>query len=82
MPYLVRQIERIQPRFLVCLGDAVVQAVPGDSEAHVKNLRGSRHTVMDHLTIVSYHPLAVCRRPNLANSFACDFEMLAQAYNR
>lgn len=81
MPYLVRQIETIRPRFIVCLGDIVVQAMLGDSEAHVKSLRGSWHTVMGYLTIVSYHPLAVRRRPNLANNFARDFEMLAQCYN-
>lgn len=81
MPYLVRQIETIQPRFIVCLGDTVVQAMLGDGEAHVKNLRGSWHTLMGYPTIVSYHPLAVRRRPNLANNFAHDFEMLAQCYD-
>lgn len=81
MPYLVRQIETIRPRFLVCLGDTVVQAVFGDNEAHVKNLRGSWHTVMGCPAMVSYHPLAVRRRPNLANQFARDFEMLARSYH-
>lgn len=81
MPYLIRQIETIRPRFLVCLGDTVVQAMLGDNEAHVKNLRGSWHTVMGCPAIVSYHPLAVRRRPNLANGFARDFEMLARSYH-
>ena len=81
MPYLVRQIESIRPRFLVCLGDTVVQAVFGDNEARVKNLRGSWHTAMRCPAMVSYHPLAVRRRPNLANPFARDFEMLARSYN-
>lgn len=81
MPYLIRQIEAIQPRFIVCLGDTVVQAMLDDSEAQVKDLRGSWHTVMGYQAIVSYHPLAVRRRPNLANNFARDFEMLAQSYN-
>ncbi|MGI6497431.1 MAG: uracil-DNA glycosylase [Oscillospiraceae bacterium] len=81
MPYLVRQIEAIRPRFLICLGDTVVQTVFGDNEAHVKNLRGSWHTVMSCPTIVSYHPLAVRRRPNLAHPFTRDFEMLARCYH-
>lgn len=81
MPYLIRQIETIRPRFLVCLGDTVVQAMLGDNEAHVKNLRGSLHTVIGYPTIVAYHPLAVRRRPNLANQFARDFEILAYFYN-
>ncbi len=81
MPYLVRQIETIRPRFIVCLGDVVVRAMFGDGEAHVKDLRGSWHTVMGCPAIVSYHPLAVRRRPNLAIYFARDFEMLAHCYN-
>lgn len=81
LPYLVRQIEAIRPRFLACLGDTVVQAVFGDNEVHVKNLRGSWHTVMGCPAMVSYHPLAVRRRPNLAKHFARDFEMLARSYN-
>lgn len=80
MPYLVRQIEAIKPEFIVCLGDTVVQAMFDDREAHVKTLRGSWHTVMGYPAIVSYHPLAVRRRPNLMNHFMRDFEMLAHRY--
>ncbi len=80
MPYLVQQIETIQPKFIVCLGDTVVQAMFDDSEAHVKNLRGSWHIIMGYPTIVSYHPLAVRRRPNLMNHFMRDLEMLAHRY--
>jgi len=81
MPYLVRQIETISPNFVVCLGDTVVRAVFGDCEANVKNMRGSWHTVMGRRAIVSYHPLAVRRRPNLADNFIRDFNMLAQCYS-
>lgn len=51
---------------MVCLGDTVVQAMFDDREAHVKNLRGLWHVVLGYPCIVSYHPLAVRRRPNLA----------------
>ncbi len=81
IPYLIQQIETIKPRFLVCLGDTVVQALLGDDEAHVKNLRGSLHTIMGLPAIVSYHPLAVRRRPNLTNQVLQDFKMLAHLYN-
>lgn len=81
MPYLIQQIKTIQPKLIVCLGDTVTQAMFGDSEAHVKDLRGSWHTIMGYPTIVSYHPLAVRRRPNLINHFIQDFEMLAYRYN-
>lgn len=60
----------------------MVQALFKDSEAHVKNLRGSWHTVMGCPAIVSYHPLAVRRRPNLMNHFMQDFEMLANRFKK
>lgn len=75
--FLVQQIKRIQPKFIVCLGDTVVKSVFDDKEAHVKNLRGLWHTVMGYPTIVSYHPLAVRRRPNLTKKFIADWNMLS-----
>jgi uracil-DNA glycosylase len=51
-----------------------------DSEAHVKNLRGSWHAVMGYPAVVSYHPLAVRRRPNLMLQFMEDWEMLARRF--
>ena len=51
-----------------------------DNEANVKNLRGSWHDLMSYPTIVSYHPLAVRRRPNLMRYFMEDWEMLAQGF--
>ncbi|WFA09250.1 uracil-DNA glycosylase [Tissierella sp. Yu-01] len=77
-PYLIQQINTIQPKFIVCLGDVVVKSMFNDKEASVKNLRGSWHTIMGYPTIVSYHPLAVRRRPNLMKYFIQDWEMLAK----
>lgn len=77
-PFLIRQIERAQPKFIVCLGDVVTQAMFNDRDACVKNLRGSWHTVLGYPCMVSYHPLAVRRRPNLMRQFMEDWNMLAQ----
>ena len=79
-PFLVRQIKNKQPEFIVCLGDVVVQSVFGNNEAHVKNLRGSWHMVMGYPSVVSYHPLAVRRRPNLMRIFIEDWKMLSQRF--
>lgn len=73
-PFLIRQIELIKP---VCLGDIVVQAMFDNRDAHVKNLRGQWHVVLGCPCIVSYHPLAVRRRPNLAPKFMEDWCLLA-----
>jgi DNA polymerase len=68
----------MQPKFIVCLGDTVVQVMFDDKEAHVKNLRGIWHEILGYPCIVSYHPLAVRRRPNLTRHFLEDLDLLAQ----
>lgn len=79
-PFLIQQIKKMQPKFVVCLGDVVVQSVFDDSEVSVKNLRGSWHTVMGYPSVVSYHPLAIRRRPNLMSRFMEDWEMLSRRF--
>jgi DNA polymerase len=77
-PFLIQQITLMRPKFIVCLGDTVVQAMFDDRGTHVKDLRGAWHVVLGHPCIVSYHPLAVRRRPNLMRQFMEDWNMLAQ----
>jgi uracil-DNA glycosylase family 4 len=79
-PFLIQQIKKMQPEFVVYLGDVVVQSVFDDNEAHVKNLRGAWHTIMGYPSVVSYHPLAVRRRPNLTSRFMEDWEMLSRRF--
>ncbi|OQB25623.1 MAG: Uracil DNA glycosylase superfamily protein [Firmicutes bacterium ADurb.Bin182] len=77
-PFLIQQITSMQPKFIVCLGDTVVQVMFGDRNAHVKDLRGAWHEILERPCMVSYHPLAVRRRPNLMRRFIEDWYMLAQ----
>ncbi len=77
-PFLERQIRTMQPKLLACLGDAVVQTMFGDPELHAKDLRGSWHALQGLPCMVSYHPLAVRRRPNLESRFLSDLSMLAK----
>lgn len=79
-PFLIRQIDAMQPRCVVCLGDTVVQALFDDRDAHVKDLRGRWHAVLGHPCAVSYHPLAVRRRPNLMRQFLEDWRMVARFF--
>jgi uracil-DNA glycosylase family 4 len=76
-PFLIQQIKKIHPKFIVYLGDTVVQSIFDSKEAHVKDLRGKWHTIMGYPSIVSYHPLAVRRRPNLIKHFIEDWRMLS-----
>lgn len=79
-PFLERQIYMAEPSYILCLGDTVVQCMFNDSDAHVKDLRGRWHILYGYPTVVSYHPLAVRRRPNLRKCFIEDLEMLSQDY--
>ncbi|WNQ10923.1 uracil-DNA glycosylase [Paenibacillus aurantius] len=64
-------------RYVLCLGNVSVQEFFRNPEAEVKALRGSWHTVDGLETLVSYHPLAVRRRPVLRRLFDEDWERLA-----
>lgn len=81
-PFLEQQIREIKPKFIVCLGDTVVQWMFDDREAHVKDLRGRWHYLLGCNTMVSYHPLAVRRRPNLMKQFMEDWTMLSECFNK
>ncbi|NLD60300.1 MAG: uracil-DNA glycosylase [Clostridiales bacterium] len=76
LPFLVRQIEAMRPELVACLGDIVARALFGEG-AQVKALRGAWQTALGRPCMVSYHPLAVRRRPNLMRLFAEDWAMLA-----
>lgn len=83
-PFLAKQIDSAGPRYLVCLGDVVVQSMFEDGDIGVKDLRGKWQTLMGYPCMVSYHPLAVRRRPNLMKLFIEDWEMVAEKlrYNK
>lgn len=80
MAHLYRQIQLQKPKFAFCLGNVAVQWFFGNMEAEVKNLRGAWHNVKGIPVSVTYHPLAIRRRPNLLPQFTQDWEMLARRY--
>ena len=82
MPFIIRQIEMAKPKFLVCLGNVAVQCMFDDKDVNVKGLREDWQNLMGHPTIISYHPLAVRRRPNLLNYFLEGFQLLAEALGK
>lgn len=80
--YLLLQLERQKPRLGFCLGDTAAMWFFGDSDARVKNLRGSWHIARGLPTAVTYHPLAVRRRPTLTGIFDKDWSMLAEKLHK
>jgi DNA polymerase len=79
--HLTEQIKVKKPPLILCLGNVAVQTFFQDPEVDVKSLRGSWHNVRGHLTAVTYHPLAIIRRPNLLSYFMEDWALLAERYH-
>jgi DNA polymerase len=60
MPYLMRQIELIQPKLIVTLGKIASEALLG-REATIASLRGKVHAYQGIPMIVTYHPAYLLR---------------------
>lgn len=80
MVHLMQQVQMQRPKLAFCLGNVAVQWFFGDMGAEVKKLRGMWHNIRGIPTSVTYHPLAIRRRPNLLPQFIKDWEMLAARY--
>lgn len=62
LPYLLRQIELLQPRIIFAVGRFAAQALLGTEEA-IGRLRGRVHRHRGIPVIVSYHPAYLLRNP-------------------
>jgi uracil-DNA glycosylase len=61
-PFLVRQIELVQPRVILAMGRFAVQTLLS-SEAPLGRLRGSVHRYREVPLVVTYHPAYLLRNP-------------------
>jgi DNA polymerase len=61
-PYLVRQIELIQPKVILALGTFAAQTLLATKLA-ISKLRGQLHRYHGVPLIVTYHPAALLRNP-------------------
>jgi uracil-DNA glycosylase family 4 len=74
--HLEQQLDEKKPQILCCLGNTAVQSFFRSEEAEVKALRGRWHDVRGISTAVTYHPLAVRRRPVLMKYFVDDLKLV------
>lgn len=65
LKYVRLQIRTRQLKVIVLFGDVVTSVLTGDDSASVRALRNTPVTVDGIPTVVTYHPLAARRRPNL-----------------
>jgi len=80
MRHLMLQLNMQKPRWIMCLGNAAVRAFFAQPGAEVKTMRQRWHTAGGYPTAVSYHPLAVRRRPNLWAHFLEDWKLVRAAW--
>jgi uracil-DNA glycosylase family 4 len=62
-PYLVRQIELIQPKVILALGTFAAQTLL-DTKLPISKLRGDVHRYCGVPLVVTYHPAALLRNPS------------------
>jgi uracil-DNA glycosylase len=78
--WLTQQIQEKKPKVIMLLGLVVAEFILSLPEAKLSELRGKLHCVFNRIpAVVTYHPLAVHRRPNLFDSFLSDWHLAAQS---
>lgn len=62
LPYLLRQIDLIQPKLILCLGKVAATTLL-DRDDSLKDLRGNFYPFRNTILAVTYHPAALLRNP-------------------
>ena len=62
-PYLMKQIELIKPKVIVCLGRIAANALLKKNES-LTRLREDEYYINDIKVFITYHPAALLRNPN------------------
>lgn len=65
LPYLIEQIEIIQPKCLVALGSTAMEGLLG-TPAVMRQMRGRWHTFRDIPLMATYHPAYLLRNQSMA----------------
>jgi len=74
-PYLLKQIEIMQPKLLVALGRVAGKTLLR-VESPLKDMRGKLHDYFGTPLIVTYHPAALLRNSNLKHAAWDDFRWI------
>ncbi len=80
-PYLQRQIDIIQPRYIFCLGRIAAHALLG-YKAEMATLRGRIHYYKNSKVFVTYHPAALLRNQKLFWATFEDMKLFRKVYDQ
>lgn len=78
-PILKRQIEIIEPQFILLLG-RVAARVMLNTEESIANIRGKIFELFGAKAVVTYHPAALLRNPELKRSTWEDVQLFQKLY--
>jgi DNA polymerase len=81
LPYLIKQIELVNPKLILCLGKVPTEALL-ETKASLKELRGIFHPFMGKYEILlTYHPAYLLRDPNKKHDTWEDVQLLRKRYD-
>ena len=78
-PYLINQIHIIKPKLIVALGRVAACTILRTKET-LKNLRNKIYKYGGIDLLVTYHPAALLRNPNLKKNVCEDFNLIYKKY--
>lgn len=78
-PYVMRQLEALQPRVICCLGKFAAELLLG-MKGTISSMRGKTYRWKGAKLIVTYHPAYCLRSPSAKRPVWDDLQRLAQEY--
>ncbi|MFV1884948.1 MAG: uracil-DNA glycosylase [Balneola sp.] len=79
LPYLLRQIELVNPKLILCVGRISATTLLGKDDS-LKNMRRKFHPFFERELMVTYHPAALLRNPQWKRPTWEDVQMLKARY--
>lgn len=81
LPYLLHQIDLIDPKLILSLGKVSAQTLL-NKNGSLKSMRGTFHPFQENRELLAtYHPAALLRNPNWKRPTWEDFKMLRKRYD-
>lgn len=80
MPYLIKQIELINPKLILCVGLTAAHGLLHNNDS-LTNLRGKVFEYDDRKVMVTYHPAALLRNPNWKRGCWEDVQAFRKLYD-
>lgn len=78
-PYLLRQIELVQPKLMLAMGRIAAQSLL-DTQTAVGKLRGQVHQFAGRPLIVTYHPAYLLRSPQQKSKSWIDLQLALRTF--